>query len=450
MSDGPFYVRAKGKITGPFDLPMLEKLVRRGTVSRLDELSINRITWQAAAQIESLFPPVPSAIPARQVATVVPPIPGPKYYCQKDGNTIGPLPLPELQHLARSGQIEASNLVWAEGDAASVPAVSFAPLTGAFPPAGAARRSMWPRFIAASAAIVAVIAIVVGVLLYKHSAKNPLALAFEGRPLIRTVNDEPGVSQAVGFTVCGYHLIAPDGKSVEDWSGAGSCFAVSPDGYFLTNRHVVKDTSELINAKAWREKMLKDKLVVIDPKVWVFLDGKKYVADIVFVSAHFDMAIIHIDRKDQPSFVLSATPPSARSEDVFAIGFPGVAMNPLSDTEALKKQVEQWEDKQGINHAPTDVKEQFNPRDFAFTLTKGVVSRTVKDADGQTWVQHEAVIRHGNSGGPLVTSDGVVIGINTRFQLPDQSGDIGTNNALEISQLRSEIDDHVPNVLWRK
>jgi S1-C subfamily serine protease len=242
------------------------------------------------------------------------------------------------------------------------------------------------------------------------------------------------------MVVCGLHCVLPDGKSIEEPFALGSCFAVSPDGYLLTNKHVVEKAQEWIAAKALRDRILAKDLWVIEPQVWVFFDGKKYAAQISFVSSHYDLAILHVSRNDQVSFTLSKTPRTPRSEDVFAVGFPGVAMVPLSVDEnvlVLKAR----------SNDTTDVTEKFQKRDFVFTLTKGVVSRTVQESTGLNWVQHEAVIRPGNSGGPLVSADGVVIGINSVLQ--QQNDTAQTNMALEISQLRKEIDEHVPKAIWQ-
>jgi S1-C subfamily serine protease len=93
------------------------------------------------------------------------------------------------------------------------------------------------------------------------------------------------------------------------------------------------------------------------------------------------------------------------------------------------------------------VEEYFNERDFEYTLTHGVVSRTIPDSDGVLWIQHEAVVRHGNSGGPLVTAAGTVVGINTRLQT-NEANDVQTNNSLEIAQFKPLLTKYVPTAVW--
>ena len=126
---------------------------------------------------------------------------------------------------------------------------------------------------------------------------------------------------------------------------------------------------------------------------------------------------------------------------MFAAGFPGLGSVALSASEVQKEM--QADDALSDQF---DIKSQFKPRDFEFTLTKGAVGRIISDADGERWIQHEAVIRHGNSGGPLVNDSGLVVGINTASQQED--GDVQTNLSQEISQFRQELDFHVPKLMW--
>lgn len=58
MAGEQYYVRIRGKINGPFDLAGLQKLAARGVVSRLHEVSADKITWTSASEYEQLFPSV--------------------------------------------------------------------------------------------------------------------------------------------------------------------------------------------------------------------------------------------------------------------------------------------------------------------------------------------------------------------------------------------------------
>ena len=56
MPENEYYVRSKGRIAGPFTVEKLQILVRRGTISRVDEVSSDRVIWSRAAEFVDLFP----------------------------------------------------------------------------------------------------------------------------------------------------------------------------------------------------------------------------------------------------------------------------------------------------------------------------------------------------------------------------------------------------------
>ena len=79
------------------------------------------------------------------------------------------------------------------------------------------------------------------------------------------------------------------------------------------------------------------------------------------------------------------------------------------------------------------------------TLTKGEVSSISNRPKIGQLIQHDANINHGNSGGPLWESQSrAIIGINT-FGIP---GANGVFFALQMRQMRSEIDENVPGIRW--
>ena len=159
---------------------------------------------------------------------------------------------------------------------------------------------------------------------------------------------------------------SPEGKTPQpQWGpppqykqrGQGSGFIVSPDGYILTNNHVVGDADE-VKVKMGGRKVYKAKIVGTDPKS--------------------DVAVIKIDAKDLPYLKLGSSEKLEIGEWVMAIG------NPFGLTE---------------------------------TLTVGVVSAKGRSQVGITdyedFIQTDAAINPGNSGGPLLDLDGNVVGINT-------------------------------------
>lgn len=139
--------------------------------------------------------------------------------------------------------------------------------------------------------------------------------------------------------------------------GVGSGFIVSPDGYVLTNAHVVADASE-VTVK--------------------LTDRREFVAKVIGVDKRSDIALIKIA----------------------ATGLPTVR---FGDSSRLRPG--QWVVAIG------------SPFGFANTVTAGVVSAIARPVD-ETYVpfiQTDAAINPGNSGGPLFNVDGQVIGINSQI-----------------------------------
>jgi serine protease Do len=146
-----------------------------------------------------------------------------------------------------------------------------------------------------------------------------------------------------------------------DGSGAGSGFIISPDGLAVTNNHVVAGAATLE----------------------VFIGGdtsKSYNATILGVSECNDLALIDINESEPLPYLEWYDGEIAPGIDVYAAGFP------LGDPE--------------------------------FTLTSGIVSkaRAGGDLTGTSsidhTIEHDANIQPGNSGGPLVSTDGKVVAVN--------------------------------------
>lgn len=126
MADN-FFVRIRGKISGPYDVSSLQKLVRRGMLSRIHQISADRQSWSAAGEFEDLFPAPaasaavevaePAAIEVEQPVATQPTPPavesGPYFYSQ-DGSIVGPVPLAVLISLTRNGTLRSNALVWRE------------------------------------------------------------------------------------------------------------------------------------------------------------------------------------------------------------------------------------------------------------------------------------------------------------------------------------------------
>jgi|GEM_PF-1068758 len=93
MPENEFYVRSKGRIAGPFTVEMLQKLVRRGTIARVDEVSSDRVSWARAAEYEELFPAPKAAVPLPPPMMPVNPEPNHNTY-EVQTPVVGRNPLP--------------------------------------------------------------------------------------------------------------------------------------------------------------------------------------------------------------------------------------------------------------------------------------------------------------------------------------------------------------------
>lgn len=166
----------------------------------------------------------------------------------------------------------------------------------------------------------------------------------------------------------------------------GSGFLISPDGRILTNNHVISGSSK------------------IEVR---FSDGSRYTAKVLVADRADDLAVIQIDPKKKVPFLK------------------------LGDSDAL--QVGQ------------KVLAIGNPFGFSGTLTTGVVSsmgREIRNENStlEGLIQTDAAINEGNSGGPLLDSQGNVIGINTAILAPS-GGNIGIGFAMPINRAKAMLED---------
>lgn len=150
--------------------------------------------------------------------------------------------------------------------------------------------------------------------------------------------------------------------------GSGSGFLIGSDGLAVTNNHVVTGAATL--------------------EVYIGGDTtRSYNARVVGASECNDLALIDISEPEPLPFLSWAHDPVAVGQEIYVAGFP------LGDPE--------------------------------YTLTRGIVSKARAASEELTWasvdhsLEHDAAAHPGNSGGPLLTADGLVTGIHFSGYLPE-------------------------------
>ena len=165
----------------------------------------------------------------------------------------------------------------------------------------------------------------------------------------------------------------------------GSGFIISSDGYILTNNHMVEGAEKVVIELA---------------------DGRKFTAEVIGADRDSDVAVVKIDARSLPCLELGDSDALEVGEWVLAIG------NPL-----------------GLSH----------------TVTAGIVSAKGRSGFGlatlENFIQTDAAINFGNSGGPLINLDGKVIGINTAIY--GSSGNIGIGFAIPINMAKHAYEQLV-------
>jgi len=164
--------------------------------------------------------------------------------------------------------------------------------------------------------------------------------------------------------------------------GLGSGVIVSPEGYLLTNHHVVEDASEI-------EVQLSD--------------GRQTRARLVGSDVETDIAVLKIELGDLPVIALGDVRALQVGDAVLAIG---------------------------------------NPFNVGQTVTAGIVSaldRKQGDTPFQNFIQTDAAINPGNSGGALVDANGALVGINTAI-FSRTGGSLGIGFAVPVDTAREVME----------
>jgi S1-C subfamily serine protease len=229
------------------------------------------------------------------------------------------------------------------------------------------------------------------------------------------------------------------GEMVEIPGGRGTCFAVDPRGYLLTNRHVVEEFVKLSRADAKIAELEKVRAWRVRPNLWVYFAKERYDARVVYSSTAHDVAVLKVERSG-PCFRLARNPDIIQGTHIYALGFPAASSESLSVEGAIQKSMRK------VSEAAESVLDE---SDFRYSITDGIVSLIRQEA-GTEFIQHSAEISGGNSGGPLIYEDGNVLGINTLVTFDKQSPGVGVKYyAIGIRQLVDELRRKVPELFDR-
>ena len=182
-------------------------------------------------------------------------------------------------------------------------------------------------------------------------------------------------------------LFGRSGGEEKRESGAlGSGFVVSEYGYIVTNNHVVSNADEIFVK---------------------FSDGREYKTKLIGTSPEVDIAVLKIESNEK--------------------------FKPLEFSDSDKVEIGQWSIAFG------------NPMGLNDCMTVGVVSASGRSSLGieeiENFIQTDAAINQGNSGGPLIDINGKVIGVNTAI-LSTSGGSVGLGFAIP-SNLVSVVKDSI-------
>jgi len=173
-----------------------------------------------------------------------------------------------------------------------------------------------------------------------------------------------------------------DGDRPRRSSALGSGFVISEDGYVVTNNHVIEGADEILIE---------------------FFSGDELPAKVIGTDPNTDIALLKVETDDPLAFVSFGDSDTARVGDwVLAMG---------------------------------------NPLGQGFSVSAGIVSARNRALSGtyDDYIQTDAAINRGNSGGPLFNMDGEVVGVNTAILSPN-GGSIGIGFSMASNVVSRVVD----------
>ncbi|MCK0167774.1 Do family serine endopeptidase [Jannaschia sp. S6380] len=165
-------------------------------------------------------------------------------------------------------------------------------------------------------------------------------------------------------------------------SALGSGFVISEDGFIVTNNHVIENADEILIE---------------------FYSGAELPAELIGTDPKTDIALLKVEAPEPLDFV------------------------PFGDSDVMR--TGDW------------VMAMGNPLGQGFSVSAGIVSARERELQGSydDYIQTDAAINRGNSGGPLFNMDGEVIGVNTAILSPN-GGSIGIGFAMSSNVVTRVVD----------
>ena len=176
----------------------------------------------------------------------------------------------------------------------------------------------------------------------------------------------------------------PDGRKSAPGQGVGSGFVISQDGQIVTNHHVVAN-ADTVTVK--------------------LADGRSYEASVIGSDPMTDIALLKVETDETlPAVEFGASAGMRVGDEVVAVG---------------------------------------SPFGLGGTVTSGIISATSRNINAgpfDDFIQTDAAINRGNSGGPLFNNEGEVIGVNTAIFSPD-GGSVGIGFAVPSDLVQTIVAD---------
>ena len=176
----------------------------------------------------------------------------------------------------------------------------------------------------------------------------------------------------------------PQRQPEQERQGLGSGFIISADGQIVTNHHVIDGADEVLVKLA---------------------DGRELQATVIGSDPLTDIALLRVETaEDLPTISLGSSEVMRPGDEVFAVG---------------------------------------NPFGLGGTVTSGIVSATSRNINSgpfDDFIQTDAAINRGNSGGPLFNNEGDVIGVNTAIFSPG-GGSVGIGFAVPSDLVKTIVAD---------